>query len=297
MRHISVLLQESIDALQIKEGGVYVDGTLGSGGHSEAIAKMNIPVTIIGIDADADALRRSQKKLAPYKHITLHTVESYNDTLSEILLSLEITTVDGILLDLGMSSDQLEESKRGFSFQKDEPLLMTMREQESEDALTAASLINKASEDDIATILYNYADEQFSKRIAKSIIQARELEPIETTSQLVEIIIAAVPPFYRKRKTHPATKTFQALRIAVNDEMTRLHSVLEQSMHCLKEGGVLSVITFHSLEDRIVKRFMRQQDVEGNGKLVSRRAIKPTEEEVKENPRSRSALLRVLTKK
>jgi len=295
MRHVSVLLQESIDALAVKAGGVYVDGTLGSGGHSEAIAQKELPITIIGIDADADAIRRSTKKLSPYKNLTLHTVESYNNNLSEIITSLGFNKVDGILLDLGMSSDQLEESGRGFSFQKDEPLLMTMSEQGS-DTLTAATLLQSASEEDIATILYNYADEQFSRRIAKAITAARELQPIETTFQLVDIIMSAVPAVYKMRKTHPATKTFQALRIAVNDEMTRLHEVLEQSVASLNKDGVLAVITFHSLEDRIVKRSMRRMVTEEIATLPSRRAIKPSEDEVKQNPRSRSALLRVLVK-
>lgn len=296
MRHITVLLHEAIAGLSPKSGGIYVDGTLGAGGHTEEICKIAPHSTIIGIDADEEAIERASVRLAgmPCKLITSL---NFNNKISEILDENNIDEVDGVVLDLGMSSDQLDRSGRGFSFQRDEPLKMTMQKDVSKNSLTAERIVNEFNEEQLATVIYGYGDEKYSRRIAKAIIEAREISPIKTTVQLAEIIKNAVPIRYRFGKTHPATKTFQALRISVNDEIERLEETLSKSFDRLKKGGRLSVISFHSLEDRVVKRFMKDKISQNLAIGITKKPIAPSVEEIKSNPRSRSAKLRIIEKK
>jgi len=295
MKHVTVLLQETVEALNPKTGGVYVDGTLGSGGHTELLAKLAPESIIVGIDADPEAIERATKRLkgCPARIIT-HL--GYNNALGEILKQYDLGPVDGVLLDLGISSDQLETAHRGFSFQKDEPLLMTMHADITEQTMTAAKIVNTFTEEQIATIIYGYGEEQFSRRIAKAIVEYRAKSRFTTTGQLRDVIVAAVPAWYRTRKTHPATKTFQALRIAVNDELERLEETLAQAFIHLRSGGRLSVISFHSLEDRVVKRFMKALAERDLATLITKKPIPPTAAEVSQNPRARSAKLRILEK-
>lgn len=295
MRHVTVLLQEAVAGLLPKSGGVYVDGTLGAGGHAEEICRVAPKSTIIGIDADEDAIERAKVRLAGMP-CTLLTSNNFNDKISEILDGFQIDEVDGVVLDLGMSSDQLDRSGRGFSFLRDEPLRMTMKSKVSDDELDAYKIINTFNEEQLATVIYGYGDEKYSRRIARAIVEARQDSPIETSGRLAEIIKRSVPFHYRNGKTHPATKTFQALRIAVNDEIERLEKTLEQAYTKLKIGGRLSVISFHSIEDRIVKRFAKDKAQQGLVKIITKKPTVPTEEEVKSNPRSRSAKLRIIEK-
>lgn len=296
MRHVTVLLNEAVAGLSPKSGGVYVDGTLGAGGHTEKICEMAPRSTIIGIDADVEAIERAKARLAGMP-CTLITSNNFNDKISQILDENEIDEVDGVLLDLGMSSDQLDRSGRGFSFLRDEPLKMTMESVSATNALTAEKIVNSFTEEQLATVIYGYGEERYSRRIARAIVEARENSPITTTGQLADIIKKSVPVKYSHGKTHPATKTFQALRIAVNDELERLEKTLEDSFRKLKTGGRLSVISFHSLEDRIVKRFMKEKSKDGLGILINKKPITPSAEEIKINPRARSAKLRVIEKK
>jgi 16S rRNA (cytosine1402-N4)-methyltransferase len=227
---------------------------------------------------------------------TLITSNNFNDKISEILDDKGIDEGDGVLLDLGMSSYQLDRSGRGFSFLRDEPLQMTMCNKISDNELNAYKIVNHFNEEQLATIIYGYGEETYSRRIAKAIVEAREMSEIKTTGQLAEIIKKAVPFRYKTGKTHPATKTFQALRISVNDEIERLEKTLEKSYSRLKIGGRISVISFHSLEDRIVKRFAKDKSQQGLVKIITKKPIVPTQEEIKENPRSRSAKLRIIEK-
>lgn len=292
--HKTVLLHETVHALEPKQGGVYVDATLGAGGHSHYLCSQAPKSTIIGIDADADAVARATKRLAD-SSCTFKTSIAYNDQFNAVLEEHGITNVDGVMVDLGMSSDQLEQSGRGFSFMRDEPLLMTMPSDHT--GMTAQTIVNEFTEEQIATIIAGYSDERYAKRIATAIVAAREKQPITTTTVLRNVIAHAVPQRYRNRKTHPATKTFQALRIAVNDEIDRLRLLLQAACDHLVPGGRLAVISFHSIEDRIVKRFMREQEDAGVAIRVTKKPIVPSEEEIAQNPRARSAKLRILEKK
>ncbi len=300
MRHVTVLLKEAVEGLfpdpkSPKSGGVYVDGTLGAGGHTEEICRVAPKSTIIGIDADADAIERAKARLAGMS-CNLITSNNFNDKISEILEENNIDEVDGVILDLGMSSDQLDRSGRGFSFLRDEPLKMTMQNEISENDLDAYKIVNNFNEEQLATIIFGYGEEKYSRRIARGIVEARIESPIETTAHLAQIIKKSVPFHYRNGRTHPATKTFQALRISVNDEIERLEIALEKSFQKLKVGGRLSVISFHSLEDRIVKRFAKSKSQENHAKIITKKPVIPTEQEIKENPRSRSAKLRIIEK-
>lgn len=298
MNHISVLLHESVDGLNPKDGGIYVDGTLGSGGHVAELVSKAKNITVIGIDIDQGAIERATERLKEFSSkFKLITANSFNDRIAEILDENGIDSVDGVLIDLGMSSDQIDTSGRGFSFLRDEPLLMTMDKNPEPGALTAERIVNEFTEQQIATIIFGYGEESFSKRLARVIVEAREKEPIKTTKQLADIISEAVPAFYRNGKRHPATKTFQALRTAVNDELERLEGALTGAFKKLKPGGRLVVISFHSLEDRIIKRFMRTKEDEGLATRITKKPITPTEEEKKTNPRARSSKLRILEKK
>lgn len=296
-KHISVLLHEVIDGLDLRKGDVVLDGTLGGGGHSEAVCATVAPLTLIGLDADADAIARSTKRLERFTQThTIHLKEINSVFLDVALKELGIEKVDKVIFDLGWSSDQLEVSERGFSFFRDEPLQMTFVKTPGEHDITAWDLVNTFEEENIADIIYGFGGEQFSRRIAKAIVSARTEAPINTTAQLAQIVTEAVPGWYRLKKTHPATKTFQAIRIAVNKEIEHLPTMLAKAWDHLQPGGRIAVIAFHSLEDRIVKNFFRDKHTSGEGVLITKKAIKPQAEEIKSNPRARSAVLRIITK-
>jgi len=294
--HKTVLLQESVDGLAIQKGDVVVDGTLGGGGHSEEIARrLGADITLVGIDMDEKAIKRASErisKITPHAHFVRDNFRN----IKKVLKLAHINKVDRILLDIGLSSDQFEVSGRGFSFKKDEPLLMTFSDDPKSHTFTAWTIVNEWAEESIADVIYGYGEEQFSRRIAKMIVEERENRSIDTTFELVHIIESAVPFFYRKGKLHPATKTFQALRIAVNDELGALKEGIADGFDVLSTGGRLAVISFHSLEDRIVKQYFKKLKDEEKGTLVTKKAIIPTKEETKENPRARSAKLRIIQK-
>ncbi len=294
--HTTVLLHKSIETLDLKSGDIFVDGTLGSGGHSEEVLKRyGKKIHLIGIDQDEDALERARTRFSTYDG-TFTLVHSNFRHLDTVLDDLKIDKVDKILLDIGLSSNQFEESQRGFSFQRDELLLMTFKKHLSDDDITAAIILNEWSEETLEIILRGYGEEQFAKRIAKSIINFREVKPFGTTGELVEAIFQGTPGWYHHRKIHFATKTFQALRIAVNDELEALKEGLRKGFDRLAPGGRIAVISFHSLEDRIVKHYFRDKDKEGSAHLITKKPILPDEEELSKNRRSRSAKLRVLQK-
>jgi len=328
--HKSVLLKESIDGLDIHEGDIYLDGTLGSGGHAiYALEKAHGNIIIIGLDKDKEALARSRNNFAKNNLEDSNSREwlekkerennsknkiflkqaSYAD-LDKVLDELSIKKVNKIMLDLGISSDQFETSGRGFTFKKDEPLLMTFERDVKPDDLTAQYIVNKWQESSIADIIYGYGEEKYARRIAKAIVSYRKKKTIETTNELVEIINQAVPAFYKIGRIHPATRTFQALRIAVNDELNTLKEGLKKGYDRLEKGGRMAVISFHSLEDRIVKNFYKEKaehkdlDKESTiskgetspAKILTKKPITASEEEERNNPRSRSAKLRILEK-
>ena len=305
--HVSVLLQECLDGLAIKPDGIYVDGTLGGAGHSREIAKRLTTGRLIGIDRDPVALQAASERLAPYKdRVTL--VHSNFCEMANVLRELGITGVDGILLDLGVSSPQLDDGQRGFSYMADAPLDMRMN---SQDSLTAADVVNTWSYEELKRILYTYGEERYAPQIASTICRKREETPVTTTLELVDIIRSAMPPVALREKQHPAKRSFQAIRIAVNDELGAVERIMTESAGLLNPGGRLAIITFHSLEDRIVKQGMSQWAkgctcppripvcVCGKKPLVeiiSRKPITASEQELAENPRSRSAKLRVCEK-
>ena len=306
-RHFPVLLEEVIEGLNVRQGGVYLDGTLGAGGHAEALLSAHPGIRLIGMDRDPAALALAEGRLAAYRdRLTLF----HNDFrfLDEVLDEGGVNSVDGIVLDLGVSSMQLDEGERGFSFANDGPLDMRMDPSHGESALT---LVNEMDPVELANILYRYGEERRSRAIAKAIVREREVAPIETTGRLANIV-AAVPGMGRMRNIHPATRTFQALRIAVNDELAAIEEAVPAGVARLAPGGRMVVISFHSLEDRIVKRGFRELErpclcpkempecrcgLVTSGKVVTRRPIVPTEEEAERNPRSRSAKLRVFERR
>ena len=305
--HVSVLLQECLDGLSIKPDGIYVDGTLGGAGHSSQIAKRLTTGRLIGIDRDPVALAAAGEQLVPYQdRVTL--VHSNFCEIAQILKDLNISGVDGILLDLGVSSPQLDDSARGFSYMADAPLDMRMNGQE---ALDAGVVVNTWSQEELKRILYNYGEERYAPQIAAAICRRREIKPIETTLELVDVIRSAMPPAALREKQHPAKRSFQAIRIAVNDELGSVEKVMEDAIPLLNPGGRLAAITFHSLEDRIVKTAMADAAkgctcppnfpvcVCGKKPLVkqiTRKPIVASDEELEVNPRSRSAKLRICEK-
>ena len=302
--HEPVMVEEVIDSLHCQTGAVYVDGTLGGGGHAEAILENTAPDGIlIGIDADSDALRETENRLAPFGDRKILVKGNFAD-METILTGLNIAKVDGILLDLGVSSHQLETAERGFSFSLDAPL--DMRMDRSLD-INAYDLIHSLSAPELERILRDYGEEVRAGRIARAIVARREISPIRSTGDLANVIAGAVPRNRQPMRIHPATRTFQALRIAVNDELAKLQRALESGMARLNAGGRFSVISFHSLEDRIVKDAFRTGEkgcicpselpVCACGrkpvlKVLTRKPMVPDEEEVRRNPRSRSAKLR-----
>lgn len=305
--HVSVLLDECIHALNIKPDGIYVDGTLGGAGHSSQIAKRLTTGRLIGIDRDPKALKAAGERLAPYAdRVTL--VHSNFSQIDQVLDDLGIEGVDGILLDLGVSSPQLDEAERGFSYMADAPLDMRMN---SEDSLTAYDVVNTWPREELRRILYEYGEERYAPQIANAIERRRNDKPIATTLELVDVIRSAMPPQALREKQHPAKRSFQAIRIAVNDELGAVGRVMEVSVPKLNKGGRLAIITFHSLEDRIVKNGMAAAakgctcppefpvcvcGKKPKVKLISRKPIVSREEELERNPRARSAKLRVCEK-
>ncbi len=294
MVHETVLSQEVVDGLSIEDGDVVVDGTLGNGGHSLAVLQTSKRVKVIGIDLDSDAIERSKARIGNDPRMNF-ILGSYRDL--ETILADQKEKPTKIIFDFGFSSNQIEESGRGFSFQKDEPLLMTFRSNPLEDDLTAFEIVNHWEEDTLRTILRLYGEERFAGRIAKAIVSSRENKPINTTSDLVAVIRSATPVAYQRRKLHPATKTFQALRIAVNDELTVLGEGIESAFRLLTPKGRIAAISFHSHEDRIVKHTFRTWAQTGIATLITKKPITPSVKEIEENPRSRSAKLRIIEKK
>ena len=302
--HISVLLKESIEALNIRPDGIYLDGTLGGAGHSAEIARRLSGGTLIGVDRDPKALTAAEQRLAPWMD-RVELVHSNFRELDAILDGLGIPAVDGILLDLGVSSPQLDEADRGFSYMADAPLDMRM---DPSDPLTAYEIVNTWPQEELRRILFSYGEERYAPLIAAAIVRRREQAPIESTLALVDVIRGAMPQKALREKQHPAKRSFQALRIAVNDELGAVDAVMQRAIDRLKPGGRLAVITFHSLEDRIVKNAMAEA-VRGctcppefpvcvcgkkpSLKLISRKPIVAGEAELEMNPRARSAKLRV----
>ena len=305
--HISVLLNECLEGLNIKENGIYVDGTLGGAGHSSEILKrLSNEGRLIGIDQDTDALKAAKERLKNYSNVTF--VHSNFSSIENVLNNLNIDGVDGILMDLGVSSYQLDEGERGFSYMKDAPLDMRMNRDKD---FSAYNVINEYSEEDLYRIIRDYGEEKFARRIASFIVENWQEKNIETTLELVEIIKSAIPAKARREGPHPAKRTFQAIRIEVNSELSILNKTIEDGVGKLNKGGRMAIITFHSLEDRIVKNKFRDLAVscrcpkefpvcvcgeKAKVKVISRKAIEPTKEEVDINPRSRSAKLRVIEK-
>ena len=305
--HVSVLLEECIEGLNIRPDGIYVDGTLGGAGHSSRIAAQLTTGKLIGIDRDPVALTAAGERLAPFGD-RVALVHSNFSEMDSALESLGITGVDGILLDLGVSSPQLDDGQRGFSYMADAPLDMRMN---GEDSLDAKQIVNQWSYEELKRILYDYGEERFAPRIAAAICKRREEKEIETTLELVDIIRSAMPPSALREKQHPAKRSFQAIRIAVNDELGSVERVMKKAVPLLKPGGRLAVITFHSLEDRIVKNAMAEAakgctcprefpvcvcGKKPQVKLITRKPIVSGEEELERNPRARSAKLRICEK-
>ena len=307
-RHTSVLLGPSIEQLQIRPNGIYVDGTLGGGGHSYHIAeRLTEDGRLIGIDRDEDAICAASKRLEPFTDRVTIVKNNYGN-IREVLDRLEISQVDGILLDLGVSSYQLDTAERGFSYMADAPLDMRMDREESR---TAWDIVNTYSEQELFRVIRDYGEDRFAKNIAKHIVKQREEKPVETTGELVKIIQGAIPMKVQKTGGHPAKRTFQAIRIELNRELTVIDEVIDTMIDVLKPGGRLCIITFHSLEDRIVKsRFRTAENPcicprefpvcvcgrKSKGHVVTRKPILPSETEMEENPRARSAKLRVFEK-
>lgn len=303
--HVSVLLNECIDSLNIRPEGTYLDGTLGLGGHSYEIAKRLSTGRLICIDRDENAIAYSRERLRDFADKVTFVHANFSEA-AEILDNLGIKSVNGMLFDLGVSSPQLDDAGRGFSYMQDAPLDMRMNQSSS---LTAYDIINGYGENEIAKILFEFGEERFSRRIAQEIVKARNQKPVETTLELVDIIRSAMPAAALREKQHPAKRSFQAIRIAVNDELGEISKMMDTAPDALSSGGRLCVISFHSLEDRIVKNKIASRE---NGctcpreapictcgfvrtlKSVSRKPILPTDEEIETNPRSRSAKLRVV---
>ncbi len=305
-KHVSVLLNECIEALNIRENGIYVDCTLGGGGHSlEILKKLNGTGRLIGIDQDINALAAAKERLGEYSNVTYVHNNFYN--IEEILDNLQVEKVDGILMDLGVSSHQLDEAERGFSYMKDAPLDMRMNRESS---LSAYEVVNNYSEEELYRIIKEYGEDRFAKKIANHIAESRKLKPVQTTLELVDIIRTAIPGKFQ-REGHPAKKTFQAVRIEVNRELGILDKAIGDSITKLSTGGRIAIITFHSLEDRLVKNKFRQQEnpcicpkdfpvcvcgKKPTVKIITKKPIEPAKEEMESNSRSKSAKLRVAEK-
>ncbi|MBQ2836219.1 MAG: 16S rRNA (cytosine(1402)-N(4))-methyltransferase RsmH [Clostridia bacterium] len=305
-KHKPVLLEETINGLNIKKNGIYVDGTLGGAGHSKEILKqLSSEGLLIGIDRDQEALKAAGENLQEFSNVKY--VHGNHDEIEEIFQQLGIEEVDGILLDLGVSSYQLDERERGFSYLGNNELDMRMDKSQS---LTAKEIVNTYSEENLANIIYEYGEERFSRQIAKNVCEYRKNKKIETTAKLVQIIEKSIPAF-AKKEGHPAKRTFQAIRIEVNDEIRPLYNTVKSCIKHLKSGGRLCIITFHSLEDRTVKNAYAEAQgkcicpkdlpycvcgAKSEGKIINKKPIIATEEEQNENSRSKSAKLRIFEK-
>ena len=305
--HISVLLNETIEGLNIKPDGIYADGTLGGAGHSYQIAsKLNGLGRLIGFDQDEDAIKASTERLKEFKNVTI--VRSNYRNMKEELNNRGINKVDGILLDLGVSSYQLDTVSRGFSYKEEAPLDMRM---DNRNEVTARDIVNNYSQGDLFRIIRDYGEYKFAANIAKHIVMNREIKPIETTTELAEIVKAAIPMKFRKQGGHPAKQTFQAIRIELNSELSVLKESLMDMIDLLNPNGRICIITFHSLEDRIVKNIFKEAEdpctcpknfptcvcgKKSKGKVITRKPILPSEEELKLNSRSKSAKLRIFEK-
>lgn len=305
--HVSVLLNETIEGLNIKPDGIYADGTLGGAGHSYQIAsKLNGLGRLIGFDQDEDAIKASTERLKEFKNVTI--VRSNYRNMKEELNNRGIEKVDGILLDLGVSSYQLDTVSRGFSYKEEAPLDMRM---DNRNEVTARDIVNNYSQGDLFRIIRDYGEDKFAANIAKHIVMNREAKPIETTTELAEIVKAAIPMKFRKQGGHPAKQTFQAIRIELNSELSVLKESLMDMIDLLNPNGRICIITFHSLEDRIVKNIFKEAEdpctcpknfptcvcgKKSKGKVITRKPILPSEEELKLNLRSKSAKLRIFEK-
>ncbi len=306
-KHISIMLEEVIDGLNIKEDGIYLDGTLGGAGHSKEIVKRIGSGKLIGIDQDENALKKAKEVLSDYSDKVIFVKNNY-ENIDLVLKELHIEKVDGILLDIGVSSHQFDEVSRGFSHNQDAPLDMRMdRSQE----ISAWDVVNKYSKEELENIIFNFGEERWARRIAEFIIEERSTTPIDTTLDLVSVIKKAIPKKVRMEGHHPAKKTFQAIRIEVNRELEVLQNSIEKMVGLLNPGGRLAIITFHSLEDRIVKEIFKELykdcicppeipkcvcEKKREIEIITRKPIIPTKEEIKLNPRSRSAKLRIAEK-
>jgi len=294
--HIPVLLQETLEGLDLQTGDRVFEGTVGLGGHAEEILKrIGAKGFYIGIDQDSQALKKAEERLEACKVMKIFREENFRN-LDRVLDDAKTPIVDKILFDIGLSNLQLEESGRGFSFKRDEPLLMTFKTSPRKGELTAKEIVNEWGVDSLTDIIRGYGEDKFADRIATAIVAKRETKPIETTSELAQIVTDALPKSLRFRKIHPATKTFQALRITVNDELGALRQALTKGFDRLSPGGRMAVISFHSLEDRIVKNFFKNLATEGLGTILTKKPISPGEQELKRNPKSRSAKLRIIKK-
>lgn len=306
-KHEPVLLKECIEALNIKPDGIYVDGTLGGAGHSlEIVKKLSPKGLLIGIDRDTEALKAAKEKLKDYTNVKY--VHDNHDNIKQILEELQINGVDGILLDLGVSSYQLDEKNRGFSYIADAELDMRM---DKEQELTAKEIVNNYPEEELARIIWEYGEERFSRQIAKNICKTREQKKIETTGELVEIIKKSIP-LSKQKDGHPAKRTFQAIRIEVNNEIEPLYNTILDCINCLNKNGRLAVLTFHSLEDRAVKKAYNEAEgkctcpsdlpycvcgAKSQGKIINKKPIEASKKEIERNTRSKSAKLRIFEKR
>lgn len=306
-QHTPVLLNEIIENLNIKEDGIYVDGTLGGAGHSKEIAKKLKTGKLIGIDQDVNALKKSEEVLSPYKDNVILVHNNY-ENIDVVLKELNIPKVDGILLDIGVSSHQLDEESRGFSYHNDAPLDMRM---DKSNTISAWDVVNNYSQKELEQIIFDYGEDRWAKRIAEFIVMEREEKAIDTTLELVSAIKKAIPKAVRMEGNHPAKKTFQAIRIEVNRELEVLKNSIEKMVDLLNPGGRLLIITFHSLEDRIVKEHFRELykdcicppeipqcvcEKRREIKIITRKPIIPSDKEISDNPRSRSSKLRIAEK-
>lgn len=308
-KHKSVLLEETIEALNIKPDGIYVDGTLGGGGHAVEISKrLSDKGRLIGIDQDADAIEAARQRLGEFKDKVTIIRSNYCDMKKE-LANIQITSVDGIILDLGVSSYQLDTVDRGFTYREDAPLDMRMDQRQS---MTAKDIVNEYSEMDLYRIIRDYGEDKFAKNIAKHIVSARNVKALETTGELINVIKAAIPMKFRAVGGHPAKKTFQAIRIELNRELEVLRDSLDDMIELLNDDGRICIITFHSLEDRIVKTIFKKNEDPctcprefpicvcgkiSKGKVITRKPILPGDQELEENKRSKSSKLRVFERR
>ena len=295
--HVPVLMDKVISSLDLHASDVVFDGTINGGGHSLEIVKyLSDSGILIGVDVDRVAIESSKKKFRESRAQVNLICDNFRN-IDTIVDNLELNYVDKILLDLGWSSNQFENPERGFSFMYDGPLLMTLSGDSEAVPFTAYTIVNEWEEDSIVSILENYGEEKYAWKITQAILKERKNNSITSTLQLANIIFQVVPERYRNRKIHPATKTFQALRIAVNDEMGALHEVLEKGFNLLSTGGRMAIITFHSVEDRVVKNFFRKKKQEGSARLLTKKPQTASKDELEKNKRARSAKLRVLIKK